>query len=635
MDRRWAPLAAVAVLAMGPAAAAPLEAYGKLPFVEQMTLSPDGKILAMAVTDGEKRKILFEQVDPLQTIDVLEAGDQKVRSLQWAGSNHLIITVSITSTIPDVIAPRDEYFMGLDYNLAKRAQKPIVLGVDDSLNIIYGTPDIRFLNGGPVAFVQGEHFVDNQGRVSLFKVGLDRGDATLANEGLPNTDNYVVGAKGELLAESEYDARTDRTRLRVWQGVWRDVRAKGSPDGTPTLRGLGRDGASILVSLDDDHKKTFRELSPDGTTWSDPLPLSPHSEPIFDNATYRLIGAKALEDDDESWRFFDPALQKAWEAAKAAYPGDRAQLVSMSDDHRKLVLRVDSATEGPAYALVDLDAKRGTWIANEYGGLKAGDIGPVRPIAFKAKDGLALTGYLTLPSGKDPKRLPLVVFPHGGPAERDEPGFDWWAQAMASRGYAVLQVNYRGSAGLGAELLSAGAGQFGRKMQTDLSDGVRYLAAQGIIDPARVCIVGASYGGYAALAGATLDPGVYRCAAAVAGVSSPRKMIAWDASREGQGGAEVHRYWQSYMGPEAALDEIAPLSHIDKVTIPILLVHGKDDTVVSYQQSQMMADALSRAGKPCTFVTLKAEDHWLSRGATRLEMLQAVMAFLQANNPAS
>ena len=170
-------------------------------------------------------------------------------------------------------------------------------------------------------------------------------------------------------------------------------------------------------------------------------------------------------------------------------------------------------------------------------------------------------------------------------------------------------------------------------MQTDLSDGVRYLAAQGIVDPARVCIVGASYGGYAALAGATLDPGVYRCAASIAGVSDLARMIAYDKSRENQNGALAQRYWTRFIGDKAALDDISPAKHADRVTIPILLVHGKDDTVVDYHQSQIMAAALAKAGKPYEFVTLKAEDHWLSRGATRLEMLQALVAFLEKNNP--
>jgi dipeptidyl aminopeptidase/acylaminoacyl peptidase len=171
-------------------------------------------------------------------------------------------------------------------------------------------------------------------------------------------------------------------------------------------------------------------------------------------------------------------------------------------------------------------------------------------------------------------------------------------------------------------------------MQTDLSDGVRYLAAQGVIDPARVCIAGASYGGYAALAGATLDTGVYRCAASISGPSDLARMINWDKARETNAvGAATQRYWIRYMGPKDSLDQISPAKLADKVTIPILLVHGKDDTVVDYQQSQLMAAALRKAGKPFDFVTLKAEDHWLSRGATRQEMLKALCAFLEKNNP--
>jgi dipeptidyl aminopeptidase/acylaminoacyl peptidase len=259
----------------------------------------------------------------------------------------------------------------------------------------------------------------------------------------------------------------------------------------------------------------------------------------------------------------------------------------------------------------------------------------VRSLAFKAADGTALSGYLTLPNGRTAKGLPLIVFPHGGPAARDEPGFGWWSQAMASRGYAVLQVNYRGSDGFGTAFLEAGYGQWGRKMQTDLSDGVRYLATEGTIDPKRVCIVGASYGGYAALAGATLDPGVYRCAVSVAGISDMRQFAAWSLR---QHDVSVQRYFDRFVGAKGptdpSLDEISPADHIGAATPPILLIHGKDDTVVPFEQSQTMADALRRAGKPVELVVLRREDHWLSHGETRLQMLQATMDFVAKNNPA-
>jgi dipeptidyl aminopeptidase/acylaminoacyl peptidase len=352
-----------------------------------------------------------------------------------------------------------------------------------------------------------------------------------------------------------------------------------------------------------------------------------------------MIGVASLDGDERRYRFFDPSDELQWRAVAAAFPGASIQLASWTDDRRKIVVRVDSPTTGPGYALVDLNTNSVRGLGLEYSGLGPDDISPVQPVRFKAADGLELSGYLTLPRGRDPKKLPLIVFPHGGPAARDEPGFDWWAQGMASRGYAVLQVNYRGSEGFGWDFLKAGFGEWGKKMQTDLSDGVRYLAAQGTIDPKRVCIVGASYGGYAALAGATLDPGVYRCAVDVSGPSDLPKLIDWGSSREGRQGLSVERYWTRFMGASSVGDPhllaISPASLADKVTIPILIIHGKDDTVVPFVQSQIMADALKKAGKPYDFVVLNREDHWLSRSDTRLQMLKATMDFVEKNDPPS
>jgi len=171
-------------------------------------------------------------------------------------------------------------------------------------------------------------------------------------------------------------------------------------------------------------------------------------------------------------------------------------------------------------------------------------------------------------------------------------------------------------------------------MQTDLSDGVRYLVKQGIADPARVCIVGASYGGYAVLAGVTLDPGVYRCAVAVAGVSDLSRALARSTQ---EGALAEQRYWSRFMGVngshDPALDAISPIKHIGAINVPVLLIHGKDDTVVPYEQSQIMYDAMRAANKSVELVTLRHEDHWLSRADTRLQMLQTSVAFLREHDP--
>jgi dipeptidyl aminopeptidase/acylaminoacyl peptidase len=632
---RVAALSATALAAFValPCAAAPLQVYGKLPFLEQVAISPDGKMLALVTTNGEQRKLAIQRVDSRQTVVQLNIADRKLRDIQWAGPRHVIVTVSQTGHIPGIASVRNEWFSPVDIDWSQNTQRPLLWGVPQTLNVIEGPPEFRFIEGRPFAFVRGVTFVHGRGRVSLIRIDMDAGRSSMLSLGFPYPTDFVVDAEGHALARAQYDAVQSRWSMDLWKGGWKEVDHLDAPIETPMLKGLGRDGASAAVAFGDDSGAVLRELKPDGSKWGDPFPVADPARLIWDGATYKLIGCGALLGEEEHYRFFDARDQKAWDGVTAAFPAARVDLVSFTDDHKRFVVRVQSATEGPAYFLADVESKTTMPVGAEYPGLAPRDIAPVRPIAFKAKDGLSLTGYLTLPRGRDPRDLPLVVFPHGGPALRDEPGFDWWAQAMASRGYAVLQVNYRGSAGFGWAFQSAGFGQWGRKMQTDLSDGVRFLAAQGTIDPARVCIVGASYGGYAALAGATLDTGVYRCAASIAGPSALARMIQWDETREGPQGVATQRYWTRYMGAMATLDEISPASHADRVAIPILLVHGKDDTVVDYQQSQIMADALIKAGKPFEFVTLRDEDHWLSRGATRFQMLRAVVDFLEKNNP--
>ncbi|HEV2365137.1 MAG TPA: S9 family peptidase [Caulobacteraceae bacterium] len=628
------------VLAFAAAAAAaeappPLSAYGRLPLIEDAALSPDGENLAVVVTDGETRFAVVKHVGDYKLVAGIRAGERKVRWIRWAGPKHLLMSWSTTSLVPFVDAPRREWSLALDFNLVNHRQTGLMQGVPDTLNTILGEPQVRIIKGHPFAFVEGTHFVANVGYASLFRVDLDHGYTNLVGEGWANLQTWLVDPNGLPLAAEEYNSDARKWTLKVKSGGgWRTATTMEEQIDFPEVVGLGRNGGSILIAWGKDGRESLVEAPENGGAWPQPIATENDLDPVFDDTTEELIGVRSLVGDDLRYTCFDPQDQKIWDAVLKAYPGAEVRLVSLAANHRRMIVFVDSPDDGPAYALVDIDTGKGVWLGGAYDAALPA-LASKKPIAFKAADGTPLTGYLTVPKGADPKGLPLVVFPHGGPAARDEPGFDWWAQAMASRGYAVLQVNFRGSDGFGWDFAAAGFGQFGRKMQTDLSDGVHYLAAEGVIDAKRACIVGASYGGYAALAGAALQPGVYRCAVSVAGISDLRRMVAWDKT---QSTSWVERYWLRYLGldrlKDPKLEEISPIDHVGQVTIPILLIHGKDDTVVPYEQSQLMADALQKAGKPVQFVTLNHEDHWLSSGDTRLQMLEATLDFLARNNPA-
>ena len=645
MIRRYV-LAFTALAAACGAHAAPLEAYGQLPSVERVEVSPSGAYIAFTVTNGGQRTVAVQNASDHKLKLATSAGVQKVRDIRWASDDHLIVTAS-TTTVPTFIdGPADEYFLAVDLNLQAGRQRGLLEKVQepadphhprDTINVILGRPIVRTVDGKPVAFIRGWSFQSSEGQIALFRVDLESGVATVVDEGGSGAYDWAVSAQGQPVAKASYADASGTWKLAVkpGRGVWRTALSLPAPIDRPELQGLGRDEHSALIEMNDDKEGwLWREMSLETGAWGEVLSASSGESPIEDPRSGRLIGSYALVGDAPTYSFIDPHDAAVWRAVTKAFPGDLVSLASWSDDRQKIVVLVDSAAHGPAYFLVDLTTGSAVWLADKYVGLKEADISPVRPVRYKAADGLEIPGYLTLPRGRDPHGLPLVVLAHGGPASRDTPGFDWWAQALASRGYAVLQANFRGSEGYGRDFLDAGFNEWGRKMQTDLSDGVRALAADGTIDPKRVCIVGASYGGYAALAGATIDHGVYRCAVSYGGVADLRGLVSDSASKDGRG---AQRYWLRFIGSKTASDPVlarySPVARAAEADIPVLLIHGRDDTVVPISQSRRMAEALRTAGKPVDLIELPGEDHWLSTGETRLQMLQATVAFLDKNNP--
>ena len=631
----------------GASRAAPPEAYGQLPTMDDVVISPDGSKIAYVTPVNDQQVVVIEQISPPAFITSLKGSEQKVRDLQWADSSHLLISKSVAGHPAEVTSEKGEWWMAQSLDLAKKQSTPLLRDYgdlstsrlqaqDNTMNIIVGTPQVRAVDGRTTAFLRGVSFVDGQGEPALFSVDLATGRNKLLERSLSGSWQWVVDRNGNLAAEYGYDELRKYWSIRLKQGDgWREAYGENDSIETPDVMGVSPDGGALIIRFLDKGQFAFRPLSLKDGAFGPPVDVyRGFYGVITDPATHRIIGGVRVGLDLD-YVFFDKKDQEAWDQILAAFPGEEVEFASWSDDRSKIVVQVVGATHGDTYVLVDQTTHRALGLGDAYKTIKPEDIAAVQAIEYRAADGRKIPAYLTLPNGRDPKNLPLVVLPHGGPQAVDEPGFDWWAQALASRGYAVLQPQFRGSYGLGWDLYTAGFGEWGRKMQTDLSDGVRALAKDGLVDAKRVCIVGASYGGYAALAGATLDPGVYRCAISVSGLSDLRKMFGGVNAVAGQSASL--RYEDRYMGVKSpndpALDQISPVKHVDKVSIPILLIHGKDDTVVPIEQSQRMADALKAAGKPVEFVTLPGEDHWLSRSETRLQMLQATVKFLETNNP--
>lgn len=619
----------------------PVEAFAGSPQVEQIALSPDGARVALTTSQGDNQILVHFTVSDKKP-HRLNIGAAKVRSLIFADNDHVILINSQTVALDGFAGQAHEFSLARSINLNTGHVATLFDQMEGYYNIVLG--DMRRITvGGKHLITASNYEMKSPYNLNLFSFDLDTGRGREICDGSEDTEGFVIAPNGWVMAYSDFDDQRKEWTLYYNQAGpgeskrFHPVYKMKDPLDAPSLEGIGRNGDSVVIYIaKGEAKGEYREISADGTL-SESLDKgdSLSSSPLFHPTTGRLAGF-AHHDDWFSYDYDDPLLRKLAEAVKqTADPGTRTAMIDFADDPRKLILYTEGQGDAGSYYFADFTSGQVISIATSYPNLSEAWISQKQAIDYKAADGLNIHAYLTLPpQTKTAKNLPLIVLPHGGPQARDYIDFDWQTQCLASRGYAVLQPNFRGSTGYGQAFIDAAHGEFGRKMQTDLSDGVRYLAAQGIVDPKRVAILGASYGGYAALAGATLDPGVYTCAVSIAGVSDPKTFIDFVADNQtNYKYSSAVLYWKQMMGDPKTYNDISPTHQAAKASCPILLIHGTDDTVVPIDQSKRMENALKAAEKPVEFVTYKGQDHWETIGSARIEMMKTALAFLQKYNP--
>jgi dienelactone hydrolase len=462
----------------------------------------------------------------------------------------------------------------------------------------------------------------------LYEVDLDSSDARKIAE-MPRSEthrSWLVNKNGSIAAYLDF---------RPTRGDWRLVNASGKtiasgvqPLGDVDLVGFGRHTDTLLYVV--------REGLGEAAWYELPLAGGDTQKMFTDGGAEGVIHARGTAEligfvRHDKQEFFDSRYRNITALVTNRFARLDAHVVAWDDSFDHVLVRTDGNGDPGTWWQLDMKTVSFEKLARAYD-IDASQIGPIRVLNYTATDGLEMDGVLTLPPGREAKNLPVVVLPHGGPAAHDLPYFDWMAQAFAARGYAVFQPNFRGSTGRGVQFELKGHAQWGRKMQTDISDGLAELVKQGIVDPKRACIVGASYGGYAALTGVTVQSGLYRCAVSFAGIGDLTEFRNESLRASGNNQTRRRNLDEDY-GPVSTLDEVSPIKFVNKVDAPILLIHGKDDVVVPYGQSEEMARALRKAGKQVELLTLEGEDHWLSRSKTRMQMLEAAVSFVEKHNP--
>ena len=619
---------------------APLTAYGALPDVEDAAISPSGTMIAFLTTVEGARQLVVLGPDrkPFHRVVV---GDAKIRYFDWIGDDRLLLTFSETQDVHGFTVDKLEIASARILTIGPDGGMETVFSDDQQLlDAIFGSHGMRQVEGKWVAYFGAlklkrdtyqPGYVFDHGRPFLYAFDIEANKssevAKAPNEG--TWRDWLVDRDGNVAAT--FDIDNDNGRWEIRNADNKRIVEGRDEAGRVGLIGLGYGGTSAIYYQRDEEGLTEQfEVPLAGGTARPFLAEADVDRLYFDELSGHLIGYLDAENGPV---FADEKQQDAARKIRDTFAELDMRMVDWTPGLGNVLVRTSGNGDSGSYYIVDLSTMRGEVFARERLAIEPDMVGPVSTFQYTAADGLEMDGILTLPPGREPKGLPLIMLPHGGPHSADREQFDWWAQAFASRGYAVFQPNFRGSTNRSDAFRLAGYGEWGRKMQTDISDGLEALASAGIVDPERACIVGASYGGYAALAGVTLQQGIYRCAVAVAPVSDIRAMYNEDFRASGRQRVTREALLQQ-LGPRDRWNDVSPRRHAEQADAPILLIHGREDTVVPFSHSTKMADKLKDAGKPYELVALEGEDHWLSLSTTRRQMLEAAMGFVQKHNPA-
>jgi len=468
----------------------------------------------------------------------------------------------------------------------------------------------------------------------LYKINISTGQRTLVRQNTERIVGWTFDLKGQLRLATRVNDNGDTEILRVDDKGFTKVYScnvfedcgpvRFHKDGQRVYFQTNKGAATDLVKLELFDPMTGKEELVE----SDPLNRVDLGDTTFSEVSDDLI-ATSYEDERPRIYFKDKSFEADYNLLKKQFPGMEIDFASGTKDERLWLVDVGSDTDPGECYLFDRGTKKLTLQYHIREKLNRDDLAPMKPIKYKSSDGLEIPAYLTLPKGIEPKNLPLVAFPHGGPWARDSWGYDAFAQFWANRGYAVLQPEFRGSTGYGKKFIDAGNKQWGDKMQDDITWGVKYLIAQGIADPKHVGIMGGSYGGYATLAGVTFTPDLYAAAVDYVGPSNLNTLLEtippyWEAGRQ--------VFYQRMGDPntpegKAQLDRQSPLNSANKIKTPLLVVQGANDPRVNKREADQIVIALRDRGFPVEYIVAPDEGHGFHRPVNNMAMFSQAEKF--------
>ncbi len=612
----------------------PLDSYAALPEASMMSISPDGSRYAYRYTKGDKDYLVTKDIKTDKIIGSIKLSEIDPHGVYFLDKDRLILRVSEYMSLPR-FKGRHNVSTAFLYDIKEKEIRQLLTpgyGVymgQTSLGSVIG---IRKEDGKLLMpALYGDDRVDPV--YTLMSVNPEaKREPRRVTMGTHDAIDFFVDEDGELLVQERYNNAKNLHRLQIRRDdEWVDLFTEETEIRHKAFVGLTPDRESIVMTMyDDSGRKNYYTMSLTDAKITGPLFTKKDAdvESVLSD-TFRVVYGIQYSGFRPSYQFFDKKTQATYEAIIAAMPDHTFTIADYTPDWKNIVFLVDGPEVVGNYILFANNQFQP--LAAKWPNFTPEDYNPIEVSSFKARDGLTIPTLLTYPKVKEKKNLPTILMPHGGPKSYDRVWFDWLAQFLTSRGYLVIQPQFRGSDGFGADHIIAGYGEWGGKMQHDLTDAVDHYIGTGLVNKDKVCILGASYGGYAALAGGAYTPDKYQCVVSIAGVSDLEEML--DTEKRQYGSDHwVISYWEKSMMDKQNTDEflenISPINFAKQFKAPVLLIHGERDKVVPFEQSDDIYDELDDEDKDVKLVELEDEGHHLIYEKSRLKLLQEIETFL-------
>lgn len=593
----------------------PMRDFFKNPEKSSFTISPNGEYFAFMMPWQNRMNVHVQKIGEDKITRITSATERDLAGYFWANNNRIVY-------VQDTGGDENYRLYAVDIDGSNQKdltpfEKVMVQVVDDlkdneeEMLIAMNKRDARIFD--------------------VYRININTGDMVMVAENPGNITGWVTDHDGKLRIATTTDGVNTSILYRKTEEdefksiITTNFKETLSPamftydnKNVYMLSNIGRDKLAI-VKYDIENNKEL-EL------------IYEHPEvdvsSLISSDKRKIITGVSFITDKRRNHFFDKERKELQETLEAKLPGYEVVVTGSNRDEDKVLVRTYSDKTRGAVYFYDLKTKEFIKLADISPWLNEENMADQKPIKFTSRDGLTIHGYLTLPKGVEAKNLPVVVNPHGGPWARDTWGFNPEVQFLANRGYAVLQINFRGSTGYGRKFWEASFKQWGKKMQDDVTDGVNWLISQGIADPKRIGIYGGSYGGYTTLAGLTFTPDLYACGVDYVGVAN---LFSWMAA--------IPPYWKPYLEmlyemvghPEkdsVLLYEASPVFHVDKIKVPLLIAQGANDPRVPKAESDQMVEALKKKGIDVPYIVKDNEGHGFRNEENRFDFYRAMEEFL-------